>query len=249
MAFLSRRDVLAGITAISSGTAAALPQNESPTKKLKIVVTGGHPGDPEYGCGGTIARYTDAGHKVTLLYLNRGQKGCGNRTAEACGSLRISEADRACQILKAQPKFFDQMDGDAVINAATYDAFRLSLASESPDVVFAQWPVDNHRDHRAISNLVYDAWLRLDRSFSLYYYEVSDGEDTLMFSPTDYIDISRTESRKRAACFAHASQSPERYYSLQSQITRTRGLESGYPQAEGFIRHVQSRGNLLPHTD
>jgi len=24
-------------------------------RKLKIVVTGGHPGDPEYGCGGTIA--------------------------------------------------------------------------------------------------------------------------------------------------------------------------------------------------
>ena len=26
-------------------------------RKLKVVVTGGHPGDPEYGCGGTIARY------------------------------------------------------------------------------------------------------------------------------------------------------------------------------------------------
>ena len=22
-------------------------------RKLKVVVTGGHPGDPEYGCGGT----------------------------------------------------------------------------------------------------------------------------------------------------------------------------------------------------
>ena len=223
--------------------------SELSAKKLKVVVTGGHPGDPEYGCGGTIARYTDEGHTATLLYLNRGQKGCGSRTAEDCGTLRVSEAQRACQILKAKPRFFDQMDGEAVVNSATYDAFRQLLASENPDVVFAQWPIDNHRDHRAISNLVYDAWLHMGKRFGLYYYEVSDGEDTLMFSPTDYVDISRTESRKRAACFAHASQSPERYYSLQSQITRTRGLESGYPQAEGFIRHVESRGNLLPSAD
>jgi LmbE family N-acetylglucosaminyl deacetylase len=243
MALLSRRKFVAGAATVCS---AAFSQVELSAKKLKIVVTGGHPGDPEYGCGGTIARYTDEGHKVTLLYLNRGQKGCGHQTAEACGGMRVSEAQRACQILKAEPKFFDQMDGEAIVSSAAYDAFRQLLASENPDVVFTQWPIDNHRDHRAISNLVYDAWLHMGKRFGLYYYEVSDGEDTMMFSPADYVDFSRTESRKRAACFAHASQSPERYYSLQSQITRTRGLESGYPQAEGFIRHVQSRGDLLP---
>ena len=41
--------------------------------RRKIIVTGGHPGDPEYGCGGTIARYTDLGHEVVLLYLNNGE--------------------------------------------------------------------------------------------------------------------------------------------------------------------------------
>ena len=243
----SRRGFLAGAAVLSS--AAALPKDESSPKKLKVVVTGGHPGDPEYGCGGTIGRYTDEGHKVTLLYLNRGQKGCGNQTAAACGDLRVSEAQGACRILKAQPRFADQIDGEAVVSSATYDAFGRILAAESPDLVFAQWPIDNHRDHRAISTLVYDAWLHMGKSFGLYYYEVSDGEDTLMFSPTDYVNISRTESRKRAACYAHASQSPERFYSLQSQITRTRGLESGYGQAEAFIRHVRSRRNLLPQAD
>ena len=44
-------------------------------RKLKVIVAGGHPGDPEYGCGGTIARYTDLGHEVVLLYLNRGGAG------------------------------------------------------------------------------------------------------------------------------------------------------------------------------
>jgi N-acetylglucosamine malate deacetylase 1 len=241
----SRRHFMASAGTILSGSA-AFPKNEPAAKKLNIVVTGGHPGDPEYGCGGTVCRYTDEGHRVTLLYLNRGEKGCGRESAEACGDLRASEARRACRILSAQPKFASQIDGEAVVSSASYEAFQRLLASGSPDVVFTHWPIDNHRDHRAISMLVYDAWLRTGKSFGLYYYEVSDGEDTMMFSPTDYVDVSRSESRKRAACYAHASQSPDRYYSLQSQITRTRGIESGYAQAEAFIRHVESRGNSLP---
>src|ERR1039457_4042023 len=59
---------------LATSAAEPLPSNRSPTKpKLKVVVTGGHPGDPEYGCGGTIARYTELDHKVVLLYLNRGE--------------------------------------------------------------------------------------------------------------------------------------------------------------------------------
>lgn len=94
--------------------------------------------------------------------------------------------------------------------------------------------------------LAYDAWLRMGKSFGLYYYEVSDGEDTLMFSPTDYVDVSRTETRKRTACYAHASQAPDKFYSLQAKITHFRGIESGHVQAEAFVRHVGSKGHLLP---
>lgn len=215
-------------------------------KKLKVVVAGGHPGDPEYGCGGTIAKYSDAGHEVTLLYLNRGEKGCAGKNADACGAIRVSEARRACEILGAQAKFADQIDGEAVVDNAQYDAFRRLLEAEKPDVVFTQWPIDNHRDHRATSMLSYDAWLRMGKSFALYYYEVSDGEDTRMFAPTVYVDVTATEAHKRAACYSHASQSPEKFYSLQSQVMRFRGIESGHGAAEAFVRDVASAGGLLP---
>jgi LmbE family N-acetylglucosaminyl deacetylase len=112
--------------------------------------------------------------------------------------------------------------------------------------VFTQWPIDGHRDHRAIFALSYDAWLRMEKKFALYYYEVSSGEDTLMFSPTHYVDITAAEPKKRAACYAHASQTPDRYYALQSQVAKFRGVESGYGQAEAFMRHVQSPYDALP---
>jgi N-acetylglucosamine malate deacetylase 1 len=219
--------------------------NEQPAKKLKVVVTGGHPGDPEYGCGGTVARYSELGHDVTLLYLNRGEKGCGGKSPEECGKVRSAEAQEACRILKAQPAFAQQVDGEASVNAASYNDFRRLIEAQKPDILFTHWPIDNHRDHRGISMLAYDAWRQMGKSFAFYYYEVSDGEDTMMFSPTDYVDITRTEARKKAACYAHASQAPDRFYALQTQVARFRGVECGVAQAEGFVRHVESRRDLL----
>ena len=73
--------------------------------------------------------------------------------------------------------------------------------------------------------LAYNAWLKLGKTFAFYYYEVSNGEDTVHFSPTHYVDISATEPRKKQACYAHASQTPDRYYDLQSLVTRMPGRE------------------------
>ncbi len=214
---------------------------EEPKRRLKLIVTGGHPGDPEYGCGGTVARYTDLGHEAVLLYLNRGEWPPRDE-----GKSRMAEAKKACEILKARPLYAGQFNSKAVVDAEHYEAFRKIIEDEKPDVVFTHWPIDNHADHRAISMLLYGAWLRLKKSFALYYYEVSNGEDTVQFAPTHYVDIAKTEPRKRQACYAHASQTPDRYYALQSQVTRLRGIESGHQHAEGFIRHVQSPDFNLP---
>jgi len=212
-------------------------------KRLRIVVTGGHPGDPEYGCGGTIAKYAEQGHTVTILYLNRGDITCPEPSAT---SVRVTEAKRACEILKARPMFADQCDGHAEVDNTHYDSFRSMIAAERADVLFTHWPIDGHRDHRAIAMLTLDAWLKLGKRGALYYYEVSDGEDTLMFHPTDYVDITSQEPTKRAACYAHASQSPDKYYALQSQVSRFRGIESGHGHAEAFIRQVESESMALP---
>lgn len=256
MNFLSRRRlfsktgrvVAAAVPAILAAGKPDAPVPKRPiSSKLKVIVTGGHPGDPEYGCAGTVARYTDLGHEVVLLYLNRGEGGSPKLPPGELAALRTTEAKKACDILKARPAFAGQLDGKPIVDTAHYEEFRKILETERPDVLFTQWPIDNHADHRATSMLAYDAWLRMERSFAFYYYEVSDGEDTQMFSPTAYVDITRVEPRKRAACYAHASQTPDRYYALQTEVARFRGIEGGYAQAEAFIRHAKSPVGLLPH--
>ena len=216
--------------AFLASAALALRAESSP---LKIIFTGGHPGDPECGCAGTIARYADLGHEVAILYLNRGEGYCGTAPLDRCAQIRTAEAQKACQILKARPIFADQIDGRAVVDQAHYETFSRLLTAEAPDVVFTQWPIDRHRDHRAVSALTLDAFFQSKRRFALYYYEVA--EDTSMFTPSDYVDISAIEPRRRAACYAHISQQPGKWYPKQVEITRFRGAESGFPQAEAFL--------------
>ena len=212
--------------------------------KLKVLVAGGHPDDPESGCGGTIARYAGAGHLVTVFYLTRGEAGIDGKSHDEAARIRTAEAEHACAILGAKPRFGGQVDGETHIDRAAYAAMRDLLDQERPDVIFTHWPVDTHPDHRAASLLVYDAWLRTGRTAALGYFEVLTGDQTQLFRPTDYLDISAVAQRKRDATFAHVSQKPEEWYPAHERMARFRGMEHGCEYAEAFIRH--DRGPAIP---
>ena len=253
---LTRRELLHRATALAGSAALGLPLagfaeaaavNGPPSKgKLKVVVAGAHPDDPETGCGGTIARYTDLGHDVTVLYLTRGERGIKGKSYEEAGKIRTAEAGKACEYPKARPVFAGQVNGNVEVTYARYDEFRKILDAENPDLVYTQWPIDTHEDHRATAMMVYDAWLHNRKNFALYFYEVMTGQQTSHFWPTHYVDITATEARKRESVYAHASQDPDDMYRYHDEMNRFRGHECGCRFAEAFIRHVQSPDDPLP---
>src|SRR5215469_131478 len=248
MAKITRRALLGESVLLLGSAGTSMPMlglergdHAGAEKKARIIVVGAHPDDPESGCGGTIALYTSLGHEVIILYLTRGEAGIEGKTLQEAAAIRTAESNKACAILEARPSFAGQIDGDTEVNQTRYADFRKLLESEHPDLVLTHWPIDSHRDHRAASLLVYDAWLGGGRKFSLYYYEVDQGSQTQVFHPTNYVDITQTESRKRAACFAHVSQQPETtFYPLHETMSRFRGMEIGTKYAEGFVQHNQS---------
>lgn len=254
MGRITRREMLGGSSVLAASLGmAGLPlsardaQGEAKNQKLNIVVVGGHPDDPESGCGGTIARYADEGYSVTIIYLTRGEAGIPGKSQQEAAAIRTAECEKACAILKARPVFAGQIDGDTELNAARYAAFRKILETEQPDIVFTHWSVDSHRDHRAASLLAYDAWLAGGRQFDLYYFEVDQGEQTQNFHSTDYVDIARVQERKWEACFAHASQNPATtFWPLHEKMAQFRGMECGVRAAEGFVRHMQNRETGTP---
>ena len=205
-------------------------------RKLSVVCVGGHPDDPESGCGGTLARYSEAGHKVSIIYLTRGERGIQGKSLDEAAAIRTAEAQEACRILGARPVFGGQIDGATELNRERVAAFTKLLAAESPDVVFTQWPIDTHMDHQIASMLTIRAFYAGQARFRLYFYEVNAGAQTQGFHPTDYIDITSVREKKKAALFAHKSQDGEEIYRKHHVVMEDfRGREARVTAAEGFV--------------
>jgi LmbE family N-acetylglucosaminyl deacetylase len=205
--------------------------------KLNIICVGAHPGDPEFGCGGTMWKYSEAGHRVTFLYLTRGEAYDARKTHEAAAAIRTREAEVACKALHVMPQFFGQIDGSTVVSNEQNALMLKTLQGAKPDLVFTQWPVDAHPDHQVTGLLTLTSWVKMEKSFDLYFYEVNTGSETMAFTPTDYVDITSAKEKKKAAMYAHASQEPERtYLDFFKKMEEFRGLEAGVPAAEAFVR-------------
>ncbi len=61
--------------------------------QMNILVILAHPDDPEFFCGGTLARWIKAGHKVSYCLLTSGEKGSINtaRSPEQMAAIRQEE--------------------------------------------------------------------------------------------------------------------------------------------------------------
>lgn len=205
--------------------------------RIRVICVGGHPDDPESGCGGTLAKFSAAGHEVSVLYLTRGEAGIEGKSHSEAASIRTKEAEAACKVLNVKPYFLGQVDGDTVVNTEWIDKMTEFMQNEKPDLVFTQWPIDSHKDHQVASVLTTQAWLRTKKKFQLYFYEVCAGEQTMTFHPTDYVDISKEQETKRKALYCHISQDPPGIYACGHEVMeKFRGVEAGVQAAEAFVR-------------
>jgi LmbE family N-acetylglucosaminyl deacetylase len=205
--------------------------------KKKIVCVGGHPDDPESGCGGTLAKLAAMGHEVTIIYLTTGEAGIPGVNHDDAAKTRKQEAINASKILNAKPVFAGQIDGATIADNVALKHIQTLIAAESPDVVFTHWPVDSHKDHQVASLLTIQTWVRAASKFALYFFEVCTGEQTMIFMPTDYVDISDTQEQKKKAVYCHTSQDPPGIYACgHASMEDFRGREAGVRAAEGFVR-------------
>jgi LmbE family N-acetylglucosaminyl deacetylase len=206
-------------------------------QKKKIVCVGGHPDDPESGCGGSLAKFAKAGHEVTIIYLTTGEAGIEGKSHNEAASIRKQEAVNACKILNTKPVFAGQIDGDTIVNNEWVGKMKDLINSENPDFVFTHWPLDAHKDHQVASLLTIQAWMQTTNKWQLYFFEVCAGEQTVTFHPTDYIDITEMQEQKRKAVYCHTSQDPDSIYACgHSSMEDFRGREAGVKAAEAFVR-------------
>lgn len=219
----------------------------TPAAPKRIVCVGGHPDDPESGCGGTLAKLSALGHEVTIIYLTTGEAGIDGVSHEAAARTRKQEAINACQVLKCKPVFAGQIDGDTVVTNAALQHLQHLLELEKPDIVFCHWPLDTHKDHQCASLLAIQAWVRSPVKFVLYFFEVCSGEQTMGFHPTDFVDITDTQEQKRKAVYCHISQNPADIYACGHAVMEDfRGRELGVKAAEAFVMMTGKGSGIIP---
>lgn len=221
-----------------------------PFQPLDALVFAPHPDDAEISMGGTIIKMTDAGKRVGVIDLTRGELG-----SKGNAEMRAREAAAASAILGIH--YRGNLDlGDGRVRDT--DENRLKVAAEirrwrSP-LIFVCPPFDPHPDHQASAQLVQAAFflarlkkIELDHppfspSHILYYFIHAMREVSFA------VDISTVIDRKLDSMRAYYSQFiepelPEGYryigtgdYMAQIEgYNRTIGAKIGVKFAEGFF--------------
>ena len=163
-------------------------------KRVNILAIGAHPDDIEFGCGGSLIKYSQRGHGLFLLVMTGGGSGAPSET-------RMAEQTAARQILGAEDIFWGgYQDTHLGVDAELIKKIESVIASVKPEFIFCHFPDDTHQDHRHLAQAVMSA-TRYIRNVLFY-----EGPTTQNFNPQVYVDIADTLEVKLEALRAHRSQ-------------------------------------------
>jgi len=218
---------------------------------MNILAVGCHPDDLEIACGGTIAKYAKAGHKVFMCCVARGDMGHKIIQPEELAVVRKSEAEKAAAVLGAE--FISLGVGDLLVNShdeATVDKMIDVIRYTKPDLIITHNTEDYMRDHIETSNLVFNASFAASITHRATKHEVFNAIPPIMymdtlagmgFIPTEYVDISDTIEQKLEALACHDSQiawmrehDKIDFLDFVKTCSKYRGFQSGVAFAEGF---------------
>ena len=200
-----------------------LEEEPVPMRRKRIVVFEAHGDDMEFTCGGTIAKFTDLGHEVTLVVATDNDKGSFELTAEQLRAERDREIHAAARVLGVgRVTCLGYSDGELREQAppdVLRGQFMRILREVKPEIMFT-WdpftPYEGHPDHRAVAMAAHEA--ASYAHFPLYHPEqLRDGLEPhyvgeqwyFAKAPRDrnkFVDIASTIDRKIEALCCHASQ-------------------------------------------
>lgn len=196
---------------------------------MNILAVGPHPDDIEYGCGGTLVRYRQAGHRVYLLIMTDGSLG-------GDPEVRRAEQMEAGRILGAEEIFFGgYQDTGLVCDRTSITKVEEIVERVAPEYVYVNYHDDTHQDHRNLPLATVPAARSIP---NLLFYE---GLSSQNFTPTVFVDIDAVLHKKLALLEAHASQVLRTNVEGMSivDIARSaanfRGIQGRAKHAEGFV--------------
>jgi bacillithiol biosynthesis deacetylase BshB1 len=218
--------------------------------KVDLLIISAHPDDAEISAAGTIIKSVQEGKIVALVDLTKGERG-----TRGSGDLRITEANKASEIMGTQ--FRENLElADCFFTDNEENKMRVidAIRKYRPEVVFTNSLRDRHPDHARAAKLVADccfysglpkietnhgAW----RPRAVYHFN-----QDFYNKPDFVIDISQHMDQKIEALKAFSSQffdpnseepktpiSGEEFFDFIKGRAMDFGRLAGYRYAEGFV--------------
>ena len=195
-------------------------------KPERVLLIAAHPDDPDFGAGGTTARWVRNGAQVTFVIVTDGAKGSNapELASEQLRQIREAEQRAAAQVLGvSEVVFLGYPDGQVYNTPELRRDLVWQIRLRRPDVVLTHDPTArffgqtriNHPDHRAVGDTALDAVFPLARDRLNFPEHELEGlaphtvMNVLLTStnePNEWVDISETLDLKIAALWEHRSQ-------------------------------------------
>jgi LmbE family N-acetylglucosaminyl deacetylase len=125
-------------------------------EKLRIIVIGAHPDDPEK-VGGTMAKFIQQGHHVRLVSMTNGNAGHFSQGGAPLAWRRYEETQCAGRAIGAEYVVLDNDDGELMPTLENREEVIRQIREFKADIVISHRPNDYHPDHRNTGLLVRDA--------------------------------------------------------------------------------------------
>jgi N-acetylglucosamine malate deacetylase 1 len=127
-------------------------------ERLRVLVIGAHPDDPDICCGGTAVLWAAAGHVVKFVSTTSGDTGHQAIGGVELARRRQAEAQSSAKVAGiAEYQVLDNHTGELEPNVANRRALIRLIREFSPDLLLSHRPNDYHPDHRATGQLVMDS--------------------------------------------------------------------------------------------
>ena len=226
-------------------------------KPVRLLVISPHPSDPEFGIGGTAARWTREGKSVVYVIATNGDKGSSDPDlkAEVLAKIREEEQKAAAKLVGVEDVIFlrhpDQTLEDEPL--LRKEVLKLILTYR-PEVVATCSPFTSpylsNRDHRVIGRVVMDMVWPTALAPNCYPDLIEQGlrlhkvKVLLLWAPGNEqnyrVDISDVFELKQKACLLHRIQigppgNPD-FFDMLVASNKAIGKQQDWVAGEAFYR-------------
>jgi LmbE family N-acetylglucosaminyl deacetylase len=220
-----------------------MSQDQQSEKVTRAMVVVAHPGDAEFGCGGTVARWVSEGVKLAYVVATDGSKGSADQamSPERLITLRRQEQRRAADVLGVTDVvFLDNPDGYLEHTLALRKDIARAIRQFRPERLITMTPYwsfslggsVNHPDHLAVGDAALAAVYPSARDRLTFPELLAEGLEPHVVrevyvmgseSPDTWVDIEQALDKKIEALVQHSSQirSPETFDQVHNRARET----------------------------